>query len=195
VSLALPPAPQPLRPRQLFVATALACGGMLMYFAGLLGVYVSTRTAAGGTTADWLPEGVVIPEVTTNTMLATMAGVCVVAQWAVWSMKRNDRGNSALALGVLVVFAAAMIVMQVNVYERMDIGIADDRYNTLFYGVTGSFLVALVFGLLFTAVMAFRALGGRYSSRDTEGLSSLALFWYALTFVFVSLWYIVYVLK
>jgi heme/copper-type cytochrome/quinol oxidase subunit 3 len=56
-------------------------------------------------------------------------------------------------------------------------------------------MVTLVVGMLFAAVMAFRSLGGRYSARDTEGLSSLAMFWYVLTAVFVSLWYIVYVLK
>ena len=195
MSLALPPAPTPPRPRQLFVATALASAGMAMVFAGLLGIYIANRTAAGGTTADWVPEGVHVPGVSTNMMLATMAGICVVAQWAVWSMKRGDRTNASLALGILVVFAASLIVMQINVYEQMGIGIADDRYTTLFYGVTGVFVLAVVAGLLFTAVMAFHSLGGRFSSRDTEGLSSLAMFWYVLSLVFLALWYIVFVLK
>jgi cytochrome c oxidase subunit III len=195
VSLALPPAPTEPRPRQLFVATALACTAMAMLFAGLLGVVVAERTAAGGTTALWLPEKVVIPEITTNLMLVTMVGICVVAQWAVWSMKHADRTDSVLALGVLLVFAIGMIVMQINVWERMEMAVADGTYQVLVYGVTGAFLAAVVAGLLFTAVVAFRELGGRYSARDTEGLSSVALFWYVLTVVFASLWYIVYVLK
>jgi heme/copper-type cytochrome/quinol oxidase subunit 3 len=168
---------------------------MAMLFAGLLGVFVAERSAAGGTTALWLPEGAVVPDITANLMLTTMAGICVVAQWAVWSMKRNDRGNAALALAVLLVFAVGMIVMQVNVWERMELAVADGTYQVVFYGITGAFMAALVVGLLFAAVMAFRSLGGRYSAKDTEGLSSLALFWYVLTAVFLSLWYIVYVLK
>jgi heme/copper-type cytochrome/quinol oxidase subunit 3 len=168
---------------------------MAMLFAGLLGVFVAERSAAGGTTAAWLPEGVVIPEITANLMFTTMFAICVVAQWAVWSMKHSDRGNTALALGVLVVFALGMIVMQVNVWERMELPVSQGTYAVVFYGVTVAFMVTLVVGMLFAAVMAFRSLGGRYSARDTEGLSSLAMFWYVLTAVFVSLWYIVYVLK
>jgi len=168
---------------------------MAMLFAGLLGIWVAERSAAGGTTEAWLPQGASVPQITTTLMLVTMFGICIVAQWAVWSMKHGDRTDSVLALGVLVVFAAAMIVMQVNVWERTELAVADGTYQVLFYGVTGAFLVAIVVGLVFGAVIAFRELGGRYSARDTEGLSSLALYWYVLTAVFVSLWYIVYVLK
>ena len=43
--------------------------------------------------------------------------------------------------------------------------------------------------------MAFRELGGRYSAKDHDGISSLALYWYFLTVAFAGVWYVIYTLE
>jgi cytochrome c oxidase subunit III len=193
--LALPPAPSPARPRALLVATALVCTAGTMLFAGMLGVYVSLRDQAGGNTHDWLPRGVQIPDVAVNMMLITMIGACVMAQWAVYAINRDNRRDTAIALGVLGVFGLAVLNAQVYVYNTVGLDIAANRYNVLFYAITGTFLVALIAGIAFAVLMTFRELGGRYSAKDHEGISALALYWYFLAVAFAGVWFCIYTLE
>ena len=100
--LALPPAPSPARPRTLLVGhrarvrrRARCCSPACS------AVYLALRDAAGGTTTDWLPKGVEIPDVAVNMMLVTMLGGCVIAQWAVYAIARDNRRDTTIALGVL----------------------------------------------------------------------------------------------
>ena len=44
-------------------------------------------------------------------------------------------------------------------------------------------------------VVVFRSLGGRYSSKRHEGISSLALYWHFLTVAFAAVWLVVYANK
>ena len=72
---------------------------------------------------------------------------------------------------------------------------APTSYSTLVYAITGTFLVALVFGIVFAVLMAFRELGGRYSAKDHDGISSLALYWYFLTVAFAGVWFVIYIAR
>ena len=56
----LPPPPA-ARPRVLLVATVLATGSTLLFFAALLGVYLHERAAVLASGDPWLPEGVSLP--------------------------------------------------------------------------------------------------------------------------------------
>jgi cytochrome c oxidase subunit 3 len=179
----------------MFVGTALASAAMAMAFAGMLGVWVTVRDAAGGTTATWLPKGVTFPGVAANIMLITMLGAVVLAQWAVYAIARDNRRDTAAAIALLVVFAIAVFNSQIYVYQQAHVVMSDSKFGPLFYGLTGAFLVALLAAVVMAGVVVFRSLGGRYSSRRHEGVSSLALYWYVLTAVFCAIWYVVYVVK
>jgi heme/copper-type cytochrome/quinol oxidase subunit 3 len=193
--LELPPAPSPERPRTLFLATALVCGAGTMLFGGMLAIYLGLRYQAGNTTANWLPRGVEVPDVSVHIMMITMVGACVMAQWAVSAIRQGNRRDTALALGVLALFGVAVLNAQVYVYNTMELDIRANGYSTLVFTITGAFLVALVAGIVFAVLMAFRELGGRYSAKDHDGISSLALYWYFLTLVFAGVWYCIYILE
>ena len=53
----------------------------------------------------------------------------------------------------------------------------------------------IAIGLVFILLMAFRALGGQYSSRQTDGFVAAAIYWYAVVFVYVVIWTAIFVLK
>jgi heme/copper-type cytochrome/quinol oxidase subunit 3 len=195
MSLGLPPAPAPPRPRMIFVGTALICAAAAMLFAGMLGVWVSLRDAAGGTTAAWLPKGVSIAMVAPNTMLIIMFGASVLAQWAVYAMNQDDRRDTIVAVALLVVFGIAVFNAQAFIYQQLELAIGADKYSNLFYAVTGTFLAALIAGLVMAVVVIFRSLGGRYTSKRHEGISALALYWHFLTAAFSAVWFVVYVVK
>lgn len=193
--LALPPAPAPARPRQMLVGTALAAGATAMLVMGQLAAYVSIRKTEGsGLTTEWLPDGVVINEIASNTMLITLLCTSVMAQWAVYAMHRGDRRNAGIALVLTVLFGAAAINAQVFIWSGWGVAFAT-VYGTLVYTITGTFVAVLAAMVLMAGVMAFRSFGGRYSPKDTEGLSATALFVHATTVMFCAVWYVIYVLK
>ena len=103
---ALPAGPTPAPQRQTLVGSAFAAMAMIMLAGGMLAVWLLQRdtTLAAGDT--WIPKGVGVPEVPANVMLIAFVGVCVFAQWAVWSAKRNDRGHTVFALGITILTGA-----------------------------------------------------------------------------------------
>jgi len=53
----------------------------------------------------------------------------------------------------------------------------------------------LLVGVLFVLVMAFRTLGGGYSSRDWEGPLSAATYWTVISALYGVMWYVIYITK
>ncbi|MGD9701861.1 MAG: cytochrome c oxidase subunit 3 [Acidimicrobiia bacterium] len=197
--LALPPAPAPAPRRQVLAGTAIAGAAAAMLIGGQLAVWWRFREASplregsDGLVKSWLPEKVSIPGVPTNIMLITMCVLCLMAQYAVYAAKRADRTNTALGLGIVAIMGLAVLNGQVFVYSQMELPITDGAYSSLFYAITGTFVVLLLAALAFTIVTAFRYLAGR--TADTEVVSSLALFWYILTGIYIAVWFVIYVTK
>jgi cytochrome c oxidase subunit 3 len=195
---ALPPAAPPAPRRQLLVATTLAAVAGTMLVGGMLAVWVLLRErylseGLAGEAIDRFPVTYIIPEVASNVMLMTIWGLCLFAQWAVYSGTRGDRAHTALALGVSGLLAIAFINAQAYVYADMAVPIADDYYGPLFYAVTGTMTAIVIAGLVYTAVAAFRVLGGRL--RETEILTAHALYWYFAAAAYSAVWFVVYVTK
>ena len=192
------PAVAPTPRRQLFMGTALACASATMLIGGMLAVWVLLREryldeGLAGEQIDRFPVGYIITEVASNVMLMTIWALCLFAQWAVYSGARGDRAHTALALSVVAILAIAFINAQAFVWFDMEVPIDADYYGALFYAMTGTMLAIVVAGLIFTAIATFRALGGRL--RETEVLSSHALFWYFAAAAYSAVWFVVYVTK
>ena len=198
--LALPPAPQAPARRQVFVATSLAAAAGTTLLGGMLAMWLQFRadaplreSAKRGMIKDWMPAKIVVPEVATNMMLIGLCVVCVMAQWAVYSAKRNDRTHAGLAFGLTALFGLMVVNAQVYTWTQMGVAVNGGAFHTMFYAITGTMMVLLVSGLVITAVAAFRYLGGR--TKELEVVSANALYWYFLTAAFTALWFVVYVQK
>jgi len=192
---ALPPAPAVQRPRVLVVGAAFAAGAAIMVFIGLIGIYLAQRADTLATADTWLPQGLTIPLQQPNTMLFTLAMSCVTMQWAVSSVANDDRVNSYLALGVTLVFGFATIVMTSYLWGLMGADITASSQAVLIYSITGAHILMLVIAMIFVALMAFRALAGGFNSRQHDGITAAALFWYATVAVYVLIWITIYVTK
>ncbi len=186
---AAPPAPQ----RQVLVGMSLAIVAMFMVTGSMLAVWLVQRDNAKDTAGQWVPDGVTIPEVPTNVMLISFVFVCIFAQWAAWSARRDDRGHTVLALGCTALIALLIVNAQAFTYHEMELPIADGTYAVMFYALTGLFMALMIVGIVMTVVVAFRYLGGR--TRDQEIVVGHALYWYAMTVVFAAIWFYVYVSK
>lgn len=192
MTLALPAAPAPAPRRQVLVGTALACVAGSMLVGGMLATWVLFRTRATDAGLRF-PEDYTIAEVPSNVMVMTAATLCVFAQWAVYAAKRADRLNVGLALAVTGILGLAVINAQAFTWFQMGVELAEGGYAVLFYAVTGTIVALAAIGLVFTAVAAFRFLGGR--AGDTELISATALYWYFFTAALAAVWFVVYVTK
>ena len=201
MTLALPAAPSRAPRRQVLVATSLVAGAGTMLMFGLLATWMKFRAAAPTRESsdgleiikDWMPKSITIPEVAANLMLFTFIGIGLMAQWAVYSAKRQDSQHRSLALAATFLMGIAAVNTQLAVWNQMDIALVDGVYNTMFYAITGTYVLLLGSGLAFTAVAFFRSVGGR--NDDQQVISAHALYWYFLTASFVAMWFVVYVQK
>ena len=191
-ALELPAAAAPAPRRQVFVATALAAVAGSTLVGTMLAIWVLLRERVVDA-GERFPVDYIITEVASNVMLMTIWGLCLFAQWAVYSGVRRDRAHTGLALGVVAILAFVFINGQSFVYSQMEVGIADDYYGALFYAVTGTMLAIVIAGLVYTTVVAFRALGGRLQETDT--LTAHALYWYFAAIAYSAVWFVVYVTK
>ena len=196
--LALPSAAAPAPRRQLFVGTALASAAAGSLIGAMLALWLRFRhdALAVADHALWVPKGIKVPMVPANTMLLTFIPICVFAQWAVYSARRDARSHTALALGLVGIIGLAVVNAQAYIYARMKMPIISKNataFNTMFYAITGTFTALVIIGIGFSAVAAFRYLGGRIA--DREIVSAHALYWYFLGASFFALWFVVYVTK
>ena len=192
--LALPSAPAPAPKRQLLVGTALAAGGAATLVGGLLAIYTKFRhEALAAADGRWIPKGVSVPLVPANVLVIALIPICLFAQWAVYSAKRNDKQHTGLALGLVGLMGVAFINAQAFIWVTMKLPVNQGTYSYLFYTLTGVTTALAVIGVLFSAATAFRYIGGR--TTDREAVSAHALYWYAFSAVFAVLWFVVYVTK
>lgn len=192
---ALPPAPPVQRPRVLMVATGFATAAITMVLLGMLGIYLAQRAAVVGAGDTWLPQGVTIPLPQPNIMMATLLMGCVTVQWAVYAIARDDRLNTYLSLGLTLLFGFMVIVMSTYLYSLMKIDVDGNPQSVLIYAITGGHLAFLGGTMVFLALMAFRALGGQFTSRQHDGISAGAMAWHVQTAVFFIIWLAIYVTK
>jgi cytochrome c oxidase subunit 3 len=195
--LALPSAAPPAPRRQLFVGTAVGCVAAGSLIGAMLALWMRFRTDALDSARHlWIPKGLKVPMVPANTMLLAFVPICVFAQWAVYAARRDARSHTAMALGLVGVIGLAVINAQAFIYARMKLPIntkGATPFNSMFYALTGTFVVLVIIGIGFSAITAFRYLGGR--TTDREIVSAHALYWYFLSAVFFALWFVVYVTK
>jgi cytochrome c oxidase subunit 3 len=193
--LALPSAPAPAPRRQVIVGTALVGGTAMALVGGLLALSLRMRKAAlDQANGRWVPKGIKVPMVPANTMLLALVPICIFAQWAVYSARREDKPHTGLALGLTGLIGLAFINAQAFIWNQMHLGIVKGgTYAVMFYSLTGVATALAVAGVVFSAVTAFRYLGGR--TTDREVVSAHALYWYAYSVVFAMVWFVVYVTK
>ncbi|MEI7885981.1 MAG: cytochrome c oxidase subunit 3 [Actinomycetes bacterium] len=185
---ALPPT-MPRR-RELIFGTVFVTAGVVMAMLTLIGSYIATRDAAG---ARWLADNQ-IALTQPNMQMLTMVMSVVTMQWAVWSISRDDRYHTYLALGVTMLLGIAFVNQSTFLFKEAGIAITQPE-GPLFYAVTIGHLAMIVAGLIFLLLMAFRTLGGQYSSRQPDGIGAAAVFWYSGVALYAVIWFAVYIQK
>lgn len=187
--------PRPVaRPRVVPVGSALVSVGVLMFFAGLFGIYLSLRSETLGAGQEWL-QGVPIPLQPPTVMVFTLLLSCFTVQWAFYAVARNDRVNAYVALGLTLLLGGAVINAQFWLYQQMGLVIAESVQAVLIYAISGAFLALLLSAMAYVLVVTFRTLGGQYGPHQHGGIAGATLYWYVMVAVFAVIWYAIYITK
>jgi heme/copper-type cytochrome/quinol oxidase subunit 3 len=191
----LAPPPPPPRPRVLLIGSAMSAAAFAMAILALVAVYLSSRADAIARLGSWLPEDAIIPLSPANMSLFTLLMSMVTIHWAAAALRDGDRVHAYLALGVTALFGAAVINGTYYLYTQTGLVVADSPQAVMIFGITGLHLAMLIAAMLFTAAMAFHALGGQLTGRSAEGMSAAVLFWDVMVGVYAVVWYAIYIVK
>ena len=192
----LPVAPA-VRGRTPLVATGFAGAAMIMYFAGVFGVYLKERAQVRSEGLPWIPNKATIELTQPGMVIWPLLISIVVMQWAVYSIKRDDRQHALLGIGTTLVMGA-MVVVQTAWHLSQTNLIADEGPTTaatLIFTIVGSYLVAVIIGMIILLLTGFRTMAGQYGSTQTDGVVAASLYWYSLVFIYFIIWIAVYIAK
>ena len=189
------------RSSTVFVATGFVAAAAAALMGGMLAMWLDfrakapTRIASDGVSVikDWLKADIAIPEVAATTMMFTFVIACIMAQWAVYAGRRNDKSHTTLALAITLFTGLALLNVQVALWMQIEIVLRDDAYQTMFYTITGMMFAIIASAVVYSLVAMFRVLAGRTSDHDV--LAAPALYWYATYGIFTAVWFVVYVQK
>ncbi|OWY59951.1 hypothetical protein B7486_71815, partial [cyanobacterium TDX16] len=143
----------------------------------------------------WLPEGTVLALTPANIAVATLLMSSITVQWAVYAIDNDDRNSSYVALGLTILLGLAFVNETSILYQRMELVLADSVSATLIYTISGLHMAMVVGAAVYLGVMAFRALGGQFSSGDSSGIQAAAIYWHTAVAVFAVIWYAIYITK
>ena len=188
------PAAEATRPRTVVVGSLLATGAAFLAFAALLSIYVQQRQQARAAGQEWFPEGTVELG-PAGMMMMTLALSIVTVQWAVQAARAEDRPHGFIALGVTLMFGAAVINQFWFVYQDTAFAIDGGRAELLFYAVTGSFIAMLVGAMAMLAVTTIRSLLGPFGRELAHGVQAAALNWHMCVVCYFLVWYVIFITK
>jgi heme/copper-type cytochrome/quinol oxidase subunit 3 len=161
----------------------------------MIGIYLARRADVLNQGETWLPDGSRIPLPQVNMMFFTLLISCVTIAWAAWALRRDDRENAYLALGLTTLMAFAYVVQATYLFTLTNIPVAaPEGQGVLFWAISGAHLVMVLGGLTFLALMTFRALSGNFR-RIPDGVTAAGAYWYITVGVYAVVWLAVYVTK
>jgi fumarate hydratase class II len=115
--------------------------------------------------------------------------------WSVQALRNDDRGHALMAFAVSLVLGAAYINMAAYGWQQLGLGITSSTQALLIYTITGLHVAMVGVGMLFLAVMAFKAVGGQLTGRSAEGVAAAVLYWYVTVAAYGVVWYTITITK
>jgi cytochrome c oxidase subunit 3 len=183
---------------------------MTMLFAGLTSGYI-VRQGEG----KWVQFAV--PQLFwVSTLLIIISSVTM--QWAVNSVKRNDVKNLKIAVGLTAILGIGFVTFQYLAWSQLvsqgiyfvgqikdikgayeyipvgkesaaEIGNTSNVAGSFLYVITGLHIAHLLGGMIALFVVFSRALMGKYSATNYNGVSICAIYWHFLDGLWVYLFF------
>jgi heme/copper-type cytochrome/quinol oxidase subunit 3 len=189
------PPPPPARPRVLLIGAALGAGSAALIVLTLIAFYARLRSDVISSGEVWLPEGTNLQLTPGGMGMATLALSLFTVAWIVQALRNEDRGHALMAVAVSLVLGAAYINVVAFGWQQIGLGITSSPQALLIFTITGVHVAMTGVGMIFLAVMGFKAAGGQLTGRAAEGVSAAALYWFITVATYSVVWYTISITK
>ena len=189
--LGLPPAGRGRPAHLLSVATLLAGIAELMTVGALVAAYLNVRALAD----RWPPKGVSVDNYLGTTLFITLVLSIITAEWAVYSLRRDNRRQSLIGLAITMLLGVAFVNLLWYVGTQFHFGPADSTYAVLAYAMLTVVGVIAVIGLGFLLVALARTIGGQATPREPGVVRAAAWHWHVVTAAWLLVFMALYVLQ
>jgi cytochrome c oxidase subunit III len=158
-------------------------------FLALLAAYFFVRS----TSPEWPQGGLAPPElmpISVFTVVLLASSIPLV--WGESAIRRGDVRGLRVALATSFAMGLLFTVNQALEYTKLEFGLHDNAYASLFILITGLHGLHLVVGLLISVVVQVKAARGWFSSTRHVTVSVFSLYWHFVDgvwiFVFTALY-------
>ncbi|GAC1537356.1 MAG: hypothetical protein NVS3B12_21260 [Acidimicrobiales bacterium] len=155
----------------------------------LLGALMGAWLALRSGTLVWPPKGVKVENYYGSTLSVTMLLSGVAGWWALYGVRRGERGQAAVALGLVIFLDGAFINLLTYVIRGAHFGPSTSPYGVVYYAINTAVIAVAATGILVAAVGLARVIGGQVSPSEPQ--LGWAAAWYG-TAVAVA-WFVMYV--
>ena len=118
--------------------------------------------------------------------------------WAHHALKKGNRKQLKLGLGLTVLLGAAFLILQieeyVHAYSELGLTLGSGIYGATFYLLTGFHGAHVTIGAIILTVMLVRILRGHFNAEHHFGFEAAAWYWHFVDVVWLGLFIFVYVL-
>ena len=156
----------------------------------LVGNYLEIRSAS-----DNFFDGVSMPLAQPNVMFWGLGLSVLSIQWAVWAIARDERSQAYWAMAITMLLGLSYLNSTWYLMSQSELAVGVQPEAGATFAVVGAHVAMVIVALAMVAVMAFRTVGGQFSSRYPDGWSAAAVYWHTMVGAYVLVWYAVYVTK
>ncbi len=165
----------------------------VMFFAGLIGAYISLRL--GSTNWPHAAEVLNVPLTGVNTFILICSSVTMVKAFA--SIEGGDR--SGLWKFLLLTALLGLVFVGIKAYEWREllhehIGPATNLFGATYFTLTGFHALHVLAGVAVILFVMFRGLRGRYSRDNHDTVEVVGLYWHFVDIVWIFLFTIIYLI-
>jgi len=148
----------------------------------------------------WPPTGEAIPGLLTsvvliNTVLLVTSSITM--HWAHDQLRRENRRNYMLGLGMTILLGISFLSGQV--YEYLDyitkegFTITSGLFGSAFFGLTGLHGLHVTLGVILLSIIFTRSLLGQFSGSRDVGVTTVTMYWHFIDAVWIFLVVVIYV--
>ncbi len=129
-----------------------------------------------------------------NTALLLTSGVTIT--WAHWALKKNQRGQLLLGLGLTVLLGVAFLVCQAyeyhHAYTELGLTLRAGMYGTTFFMLTGFHGAHVTIGTIMLMVTWLRCRRGHFTHEHHFAFEAVSWYWHFVDVVWLFLFVFVY---
>jgi|GEM_PF-107625 heme/copper-type cytochrome/quinol oxidase subunit 3 len=167
----------------------------VMFFGSLIGGYLYFKLK-GGFGFEEAEAILSLPLATVGTSVLIVSSFAVVM--ALEALQSNDmRVFRNWMIAVLVLGAGFLTIQAFEWYELMDHGVTtSDLFGTAFFITTGFHGLHVLGGVVWIALLLFRALVQKvYSAENSLGVELFGLYWHFVDVVWIALFTVIYLVR